>query len=624
MREQAQYRSTLQLAQRRGTPSEPDLAIAERDTEWLIPALASGEERLLEVGLYVQARASSLPALHARTERLLSTLHNSLLTAHKTTLEHWQSFQASLPTGRDPLSRTLTTTSSALSALLPFPEEALAMIETGVFVGVTPSGEPILFDPWGPGMDNPHEFWGGISGAGKSFAIKLRIIHETLVRPELQVIVIDPAGEYHQITQAMGGHTIRIAPGSTQRINPFDLMPAGMNLERYLEAQHGDRLAEKIHNLHSFLDILLSDYTPQPTVLTAHEKSLLDKVLYECYRRVGITADPRSHDRPAPLLRDVSAILSEGSVGTDTTGLAARLDRFVSGSLAGLFGRPTNVKLDAPVVAFDLREMRGGSELKPAGIFLISEFLWTQALFDKKPRRCYIDEAWSLIEHEAGGQFLERMAREFRKHYVSVVTITQNPEQFITDPRGSVIAQNAYTKVLKRLDPIGSRAARTAFGLSEAEEQRLTHLPQSKALLLVGGTRLLVEMKATPEEYRLAQTDPDAQESPGASHEPEAARQERHSTILEQATQNQEQREQRQPAETASDAQSPTAQEAEKTSEAHLPAQLQEQQEMVLPLTTGKRRRKKPDTRSLSPVDEHASSAAAAHPDPKAQEGRPT
>jgi hypothetical protein len=200
-------------------------------------------------------------------------------------------------------------------------------------------------------------------------------------------------------------------------------------------------------------------------------------------------------------------------MGTDTTGLAARLDRFVSGSLAGLFGRPTNVKLDAPVVAFDLREMRGGSELKPAGIFLISEFLWTQALFDKKPRRCYIDEAWSLIEHEAGGQFLERMAREFRKHYVSVVTITQNPEKFVSDPRGSVIAANAFTKVLKRLDQVGSQAARAAFGLSEAEEQRLTRLPQNKALLLVGSKRLLVEMRATPEEYALAQTDPDATEN---------------------------------------------------------------------------------------------------------------
>jgi hypothetical protein len=100
------------------------------------------------------------------------------------------------------------------------------------------------------------------------------------------------------------------------------------------------------------------------------------------------------------------------------------------------------------------------------------------------------------------------MAREFRKHAVSLVTITQNPEQFIEDPRGSVIAQNAYTKVLKRLDTIGAKAARTAFGLSLTEEQRLTTLDQKKALLMVGATRLLVEITASQEEYRLAHTDP--------------------------------------------------------------------------------------------------------------------
>jgi hypothetical protein len=507
MQRQAQYRSTRQINQRRGGGDDPDLSVAQADLERLLPTLASGQERLIDVGFYVLARARSVAALQTRTERILSTIHNGLLSAHKTTLEHLETFQAMLPTGRDPLERSLTTTATALATTLPFVSDSLYM-STGIFLGVNTSGEPVLLDPWGPGMDNPHEFWGGISGAGKSFAIKLRIIHELLVHPELQVVVIDPAGEYHKTTEAMGGRTIRIAPGSAQSINPLDLLPAGLDLERYVHQQRGDRLAEKIHNLHSFLDILLSDYTPAPTTLTSQEKSLLDRVFYEAYRRVGITADPRTHGRPAPLLRDVYEVLRDGVVGNDTTRLADRLERFVSGSMSGLFSRPTNVALDARLLDFDLREMRGGSEIKPAGVFLISEFLWTQALYHPRPRRCYIDEAWSLIEHQEGGAFLERMAREFRKHYVSLVTITQNPEQFVAHPRGSVIAQNAFTKVLKRLDHVGSQAARTAFGLSQAEEVRLTTLPQKNALLIVGSKRMIVEITASPQEYGLVATDP--------------------------------------------------------------------------------------------------------------------
>ncbi len=507
LQRQAQYRSTSKITQRRGGSEDPDLSVAEADLVRLLPALASGQERLIDVGFYVLARARTVEALQRRTARILSTVHNGLLSAHQTTLEHLEAFLAGLPTGRDPLGRSLTTTCTALATMLPFVSDQIMMPE-GILLGVSASGEPVLLDPWGAGMDNPHEFWGGISGAGKSFAIKLRIIHELLVYPQLQVVVIDPAGEYHKLAHAMGGRTIRIAPGSAQSINPFDLLPAGVDLERYVREYRGDRLAEKIHNLHSFLDILLADYTPTPTTLKAQEKSLLDRVLYEAYRRVGITADPRTHGRPAPLLRDVYEVLRDGVVGQDGTGLAERLERFVSGSMAGLFSRPTNVALDARLLHFDLREMRGGSEIKPAGVFLISEFLWTQALYHPRPRRCYIDEAWSLIEHQEGGAFLERMAREFRKHYVSLVTITQNPEQFVNDARGSVIAQNAFTKVLKRLDTIGSRAARTAFGLSEAEERRLTTLEQKKALLMVGSKRLIVEITASREEYVLAATDP--------------------------------------------------------------------------------------------------------------------
>ncbi|GHO98635.1 hypothetical protein KSF_086830 [Reticulibacter mediterranei] len=508
MREQAQYRSTERITKQRGMLSDPDLSVARDDTEWLIPQLASGQERLLEVGMTIMARAASEVAVHASQQRIESTLHNGLLSAHPTTLEQFEAYGTTLPLGRANPSRPFTTTSSALSALLPFTSTTM-MQPSGVFVGLTSSSEPVLLDPWGADMNNPHEFWGGISGSGKSFAIKVRIMHELLIRPDLQVVVIDPAGEYRAMIEAMGGDCIRIAPGSAQSINPFDLVPAGLDLSHYVQQQQGDRLAEKIQNLHNFLDILLATNAPStPGIDLSEERGLLDDVLYEVYARAGVTTDPWTHGRPAPLLHDVAQVLRTHKKDKHALRLAQRLQRFLTGSLAGLFSRPTNVALTAPVLAFDLREVREGSELQPAGIFLISDFLWTQALSQRRPRRLYIDEAWSLIKYQEGGEFLERMAREMRKYYMSVVTITQNPEQFIMDAHGSVIAQNAFTKVLKRLDSIGAEAASAAFGLTPVEKQRLTRLERKKALLLVGSKRLIVEITANAEEYDLAHTDP--------------------------------------------------------------------------------------------------------------------
>jgi hypothetical protein len=117
LREQAQYRSTQRINERRGSNQDPDLTVAQADAERLLPALASGQERLIDVGFYVAARARSVEDVQAHSQRILSTLHNSLLSAHPTTLEHLETFQALQPTGQDPLGRTFTTTSTALAAL---------------------------------------------------------------------------------------------------------------------------------------------------------------------------------------------------------------------------------------------------------------------------------------------------------------------------------------------------------------------------------------------------------------------------------------------------------------------------------------------------------------------------
>ena len=147
--------------------------------------------------------------------------------------------------------------------------------------------------------------------------------------------MIDPDLEYQQLAEALGGTVVRLAPGSVQRLNPFDLLPPRCDLSVYLrEASRGDRLAEKIQDLHAMLDILLAeDVSPSSTglgMLTKREKGLLDRGLYETYSRAGITGDPRTHRRQPPLLRDLYDILKSGLCGPDETDLCGRLYRYVS------------------------------------------------------------------------------------------------------------------------------------------------------------------------------------------------------------------------------------------------------------------------------------------------------
>jgi hypothetical protein len=242
-------------------------------------------------------------------------------------------------------------------------------------------------------------------------------------------------------------------------------------------------------------------------MLSKREKGLLDRTLYETYRRVGITGDPRTHQRHPPLLYQLYELLKSGLCGPDDTDLAGRLSRYVSGSLSSLFSDVTSVDLASHLIVWDIRDMR--SELRPLAISLIADRVWTQALYDsRRPRALYIDEAASLIEHPAGGHFLATLSRRARKRYLRLVTMTQNPEQFVQDPWGSVVASNAAIKVLKTQDATSAAAVAERFHLTRSEQQRLITFGRQQALVLAGGKRVTITIQASEREHALISTNP--------------------------------------------------------------------------------------------------------------------
>jgi len=383
-----------------------------------------------------------------------------------------------------------------------------------LLVGISETREPVLLNPWDGSLENPHLFIGGVTGSGKSYLGKLLVERDLLMHGQRgdQSFVIDPDLEYQQLAAAMGGTVVRLAPGSLQRLNPFDLLPPRCDFHTYLaQVSRGDRLAEKMQDLHAMLDLLLAEdvspAVPGSGMLTKREKGLLDRALYEAYLQEGITSDPRTHSRHPPLLCDLYEILQSGRYGPDETDLAGRLSRYVSGSLSSLFSDFTSVDLGSHLVVWDIREMRG--ELRPLAIALIADRVWTQALYDSRtPRSLYIDEAASLIEHPAGGQFLAALSRRARKRYLRLVTMTQNPEQFVQDPWGSVVAANAAIKVLKTQDATSAAAVAERFHLTRSEQQRLLTFGSHEALVLAGGKRVIVTIPASPREHALITTNP--------------------------------------------------------------------------------------------------------------------
>jgi hypothetical protein len=514
-RNRAGHASGRRFNRREGRADDPDTLVAEEDINRLLDDLAHLKERVFDLGFYLLLRANSREALTARLERLYSVLGLLQLSAaaHPATFEQVEVLQSCLPQARDELLRTFTLDSTTLATMFPFLSNSL-MMPGGVLVGVSETHEPVLLNPWDASFENPHLFIGGVTGSGKSYLGKLLVERDLLLNWQRgdQCFVIDPDLEYQQLAEALGGTVVRLAPGSAQRLNPFDLLPPRCDFRTYLvEASKGDRLAEKIQDLHAMLDIILAeDVSPASSgggMLTKREKGLLDRALYETYRRVGITGDPRTHHRQPPLLYQLYELLKSGLCGPDETDLSGRLYRYVSGSLSSLFSDVTSVDLASSLVVWDIRDMR--SELRPLAISLIADRVWTQALYDnRRPRALYIDEAASLIEHPAGGHFLATLSRRARKRYLRLVTMTQNPEQFVQDPWGSVVASNAAIKVLKAQDATSAAAVAERFHLTRSEQQRLITFGRHEALVLAGGKRVTITIQASGREHALITTNP--------------------------------------------------------------------------------------------------------------------
>ena len=292
---------------------------------------------------------------------------------------------------------------------------------------------------------------------------------------------------------------IHLAPGSAQQINPFDL-PLVREED---QVEHRDRLADHVHTLHTLFEIMLADRTPtEAGTLTSKEKGLLDRVFYAAYRKMGITQDSKTYDRPAPLMRDVYDVLKSGDCGRDTTGLTQRLERYVDGSLSGLFAGPTNVSLDRVMVDFDIKELE--TELRPVGLFLVSNFVWTQSFHSRIPRLLIVDEAATLMMYESGARFLEDLVRRGRKHYLGFIVLTQHPGIL----KESAIPANCATHVLMRQDATTLDLVEQMFKLSSREVQLLRRLPTGEALLITNEKRLHVRFEASEVEHLLSTTDP--------------------------------------------------------------------------------------------------------------------
>jgi hypothetical protein len=427
--------------------------------------IASNQEGVFVTSLYLTLRASdeaSLGALSQAAEEAASRCLARLLPA---TFQMASGRLSTLPVGIDAVAADRFLPGSVVATGFPWLWDDLQQ-PAGHFVGtVIRGGAPVLLDAYDEErFSNANVGVFGHSGAGKTYLMKSLMLADA--DAGIGAFIIDPEAEYRDVCESAKGQWVDLSLGSGHSINVMD--PAlGAVDDR-------DPIGDQVSDLLDLIGTMCG-------ALGEDDKVDVDDALRAVLGRSGGTLD------------DVRRELERTS---GAPRVARSLRRWTEGQLGELFSAPTNVRFDAPIVAFALRDLK--EELLPVAYFLIAQWIWARVRSERRRRRVLFDEVGLMFEYPLVRRFLVRLARRIRKYQGSLCLVTQNAGDLLSSDQGLVLATNPAVLFLGAQRHAEAQRLQRAFGLTESQTDFIAAARRSEFLLLAGDSRHRIRVEAPP------------------------------------------------------------------------------------------------------------------------------
>lgn len=471
----------------KGAARDPLRETALRDIEALRDALTQGTEKFFQFALYITIYADKPEELDRLSDEIESIFGSRLVYSRRVFYQAEQGFNSTIPLGNDELYIIFNMNSSPVATSFPFMSTELTS-DNGILYGINRHNNSlILFDRFS--LQNANSVVFATSGAGKSYAIKLEVLRSLMMGAE--VIIIDPEYEYKHLSDAVGGTYVNISLSSESKINPFDL-PKSVGGESKPE----DIIRSAVITVKGLIRLMIGN-------LSYEEDSIVDRALLETYAKKDITADSDLAKIEAPVMQDFQDILEGMEGGAD---LALRLRKYTQGTFAGLFNKPTNVRMDNQLVCFSVRDIE--DELRPIAIYTIVNYIWNVVRSEMRRRILVIDEAWWLMQHEDSAKFIFALVKRCRKYYLGVTTITQDVNDFLTSPYGQAIVTNSSLQLLLKQSPASIDLIQKTFMLTEGEKYLLLECGVGEGIFFAGNKHAAIKIVASYTEDQLITSDP--------------------------------------------------------------------------------------------------------------------
>jgi len=181
--------------------------------------------------------------------------------------------------------------------------------------------------------------------------------------------------------------------------------------------------------------------------------------------------------------------------------MATRLEKFIRGSLSGIFDEPSTVDIKNTFTVYSIRELE--DELRPIAMFIILDYIWTRVKRDRKRRLLVVDEAWYMMKYQDSASFMYSIAKRARKYNLGFTTITQDVEDFLDSDYGKAIVTNSSIQVLLKQSTAAIDKITDVFYLTQGERNLLLSADVGEGLFFVGTNHVAIRIQASPEEHAL-------------------------------------------------------------------------------------------------------------------------
>lgn len=466
-----------------------ELEQSRADTREYLDDLTNRDQRMIFAVVTLVHLANTKEQLDAATESLISIGGESVCTFGTLRYEQEQGLNTVLPYGLRQIHALRTLTTESTAALMPFRVQEI-QDRGGFCYGINTISRNLLICDR-KRLISPHAFYLGVSGSGKSLAMK-NTIKDVVLGTQDDVIIVDAEREYGPIARALGGEIVEISPSSPHHINPLEIN-TGMDKD-------DNPIALKSELINSIIEQQMG-----VGIFTGAHKSIIDR----CVKTVIGRWSKSKGKTPMPLLTDWrNEILKQPEPEAREIALAAEI--ITEGSL-NVFAHQSNVNVNSRIMVLDLYEM--GDQLRPTALVVTLDAIQNRVIENRKRGRftwVFIDEVYLYFKYHYSAEILYKAWKRFRKYGAALTAATQNVEECLRSEKARLMFANSEFLLLLNQAATDREELARLLHISDTQMSFITDAEAGHGLIRMGGA--IVPFSNTipkdTELYRLMTTKP--------------------------------------------------------------------------------------------------------------------